>query len=283
MKTGTHIFVSYHPAQERQAGELVKYLRQLEYSEHSISIGYMAGFLPGADEEIEKYQNIQSARIILVLPSVDYLIDCKEEFAEIAKSDCFKKKCVVPIPLPNVFCDWESTCLGRLKPLPYSPLKLLASDDSSFWHEVTKGLKLLLNGDHAVRFREIDTQRVRANSHTTGQSESMVLGTHESYTLRLRPHEVRFEVEGDSMLPFYQSGSILIGQSVAVDEIRIGVSQPYIINLKNQDPVLKYIKSIDKGTIKLASSNPYHPDFEVLKEDVISIFLPVPPDIRRNF
>lgn len=280
MKSPFHIYISHHPFQAYKARELAKHLKQLQF-EHTIEVAFLDGFLAGSNIENQVYENIQSAGLILVLVSVDYLFERKDELSEIEKSPCRRNNRVVPVPIES--CSWKDTFLRELKPLPYdSDFEPSPFDNRSFWYEVFKGVKKILNGEKITRIREITIQRVRADSKVSEHSSNPNLETYEPFILRLRQGEIEFEVEGDSMYPIHQNGAILIGRPVNRHEIKIGTQQAYIINSKVQDPVLKFIKSIDNEKIILASHSPHHPDFEILVEDVISIFVPVPPDIRRT-
>lgn len=255
-------------------------MRQLEY-EHSVEIHFLESFLPGADFENEIYHNIQIADLILVMASVDYLNERRDELLQIEQSNCFKKNRVVPVPVER--CFWEGTFLGRLKPLPYdSDSKTPPFDYGNRWHEVFQGVQRMLKGENFFKQKERVVQRVRANSKTFGHSEDFDLNLSPSLFLNLRPGEIEFYVEGESMLPTYSEGATLIGRPVNLFEVSIGIIQPYIIKFKSRDPVLKFVRDIDNEKVTLASSHPDHPDFDMLLDDVNGIFLPVIPDLRRS-
>ncbi|PSN18999.1 hypothetical protein C7271_09595 [filamentous cyanobacterium CCP5] len=139
------VFISYAPEDEIYRNELVKHLKLLQTS-GVISIWHDRKILPGSvrDTEIDTYLN--SADLILLLVSVDFINSdyCwQTEVKRAVERHTAGEAIVVPVIVRTV--DWQAAPFGQLKPLPEGgkPVRTWPSTDVAM-DNVVRGIRQLI-------------------------------------------------------------------------------------------------------------------------------------------
>lgn len=117
-KSGCSAFISYSHKDERLKKRLDTHLSQLQH-EGLVNTWHDRKILPGSDWKGEIDSHLDSARIILILVSPDFLASryCYDvEMKRALKRHDDKEAVVVPIVLRS--CDWSTTPLANLQALP---------------------------------------------------------------------------------------------------------------------------------------------------------------------
>jgi len=136
------IFVSYAHADEGLRNELAKQLRVLE-RQGIIQSWHDQKMLPGSNRRQEIDQQLNSAQIILLLLSPDFMNSdscCNVELKRAIERHNANEACVIPIVLRPV--DWQELPIGKLRALPTdaNPVTKWSDRDEAFFN-VTQGIK----------------------------------------------------------------------------------------------------------------------------------------------
>jgi len=143
---GCSTFVSYSQKDERYRQRLDIALSQLQRSK-LISVWYDRKILPGQEWDREIDKNLESADIILLLISPDFIASDyaygREMERAVQRHQSGSAK-VVPIILRP--CDWQSSPFGMLQALPSKgrPVSNWANRDQA-WLDVVQGLRRLIS------------------------------------------------------------------------------------------------------------------------------------------
>jgi hypothetical protein len=104
---------------------------------------------PGHPVAPERASRVLSAKLFLVLVSADLL--ASEEFQDEATIAFHrrdqKEAAIVPIVLRA--CDWRSTALGELTPLPHDGEPIASAENDAAWLAVIEGLRGVLRSMYA--------------------------------------------------------------------------------------------------------------------------------------
>ncbi|MBE9069217.1 toll/interleukin-1 receptor domain-containing protein [Leptolyngbya cf. ectocarpi LEGE 11479] len=134
MTQAIDVFVSYSSKDEELKDELLNHLALLKRKK-IISAWHSREILPGADWLGVVDEHIESAQIILLLISADFLASdyCYEvEMKRAMKLHDLKKAIVIPVILKPT--DWQDSPFGKLEPLPRfaEPVILWRHRDEAF-------------------------------------------------------------------------------------------------------------------------------------------------------
>lgn len=241
--------------------------------QRNVFIESRSSILGGSKVEETIQSHIYNAHIILVLCSVEYLVERKAELDHIEKSESFRLRKVIPIPLKP--CLWRNTFLGDLMPLPRdsSHPQSLFEDNSERYNEIVSGVDELIAHSTISSHRKEAVLRARASSLSIEPSQVLYDEAEAISVEGLKSDERPFCVDGDSMNDLYEDGDIVIGKLINLKEFVTKSNQVFVIRTRSQDPLIKYIHKIDEDEIFLASANPLHPTFALSKEEVTSIWL----------
>jgi len=271
LKLKTLIYIAHHQEQDKEAAELTLCLKQLE-DQRNVSIESRSSILGGSEVEETIQSHIDNAHIVLVLCSVKYLVEQKAELDHIKKSDSFRLKKVIPIPLKP--CYLRNTFLGNLMPLPRdSCYPRSAFDNSGFYNEIVSGVDEILERSTISPYRREAVQCARASSLSLEPSQESCDENEALSTEGLKSDERYFRVEGDSMNDLYEDRDIVKGKLINLREFVFKPHQVFVIRTRTQGYLTKYIHKIGEDEIFLASANSLHPTFALSKEEVISIWL----------
>jgi formylglycine-generating enzyme required for sulfatase activity len=136
------IFFSYARKDELLRDELAKHLKPLQ-QEGIITAWHDREIPPGAEWQNEIDRHLESAQIILLLISADFLASdyCYSfELKRALERHESKEACVIPVILRS--CDWRNTRFGKLQALPADgkAIKSWPDLDEAFT-DVVKGLR----------------------------------------------------------------------------------------------------------------------------------------------
>jgi formylglycine-generating enzyme required for sulfatase activity len=150
-QSAIEIFFSYARADEILRNELAKHLKPLE-QEKIIKAWHDRQIPPGAEWQNEIDRHLESAQIILLLISADFLASdyCYSfELKRALERHENQSACVIPVILRS--CDWQNTSFGKLQALPTDgkPIKSWTDRDEAFT-AVVKGLRQTINRLAAV-------------------------------------------------------------------------------------------------------------------------------------
>jgi len=134
------LVISYSPEDAKYYTAISKQLKLLE-NQGLIELWSEKDVLLGADPEAEKAKAIQSAQMLLLLISIDYLIS--DEYLRISSNlTHLPSERVVPVLTGN--CDWKVVPeLTNLHMLPADNIPLSDKTDSQLYNEVIEELKKL--------------------------------------------------------------------------------------------------------------------------------------------
>lgn len=136
------VFCCYARKDQLLLQELKNHLMPLQ-REELISVWADTDITPGSEWEKEIDQQLDTARIILLLISPDFMASdyCySQEMKQALNKHKKGEACVIPIILRSV--SWQGTPIGKLQALPANtkPIKEWSSKDKAFL-EVTKGIR----------------------------------------------------------------------------------------------------------------------------------------------
>jgi formylglycine-generating enzyme required for sulfatase activity len=136
------IFFSYAREDELLRDELAKHLKPLQ-QEGIITAWHDREIPPGAEWQNEIDRHLESAQIILLLISSDFLASdyCySRELKRALERHESKEACVIPVILRS--CDWQNTGFGKLQVLPTDGKAIKGwSDIDEAFTDVVKGLR----------------------------------------------------------------------------------------------------------------------------------------------
>jgi TIR domain len=136
------IFFSYARKDELLRDELAKHLKPLQ-QEGIITAWHDREIPPGAEWQNEIDRHLESAQIILLLISSDFLASdyCySRELKRALERHESKEACVIPVILRS--CDWQNTGFGKLQVLPTDGKAIKGwSDIDEAFTDVVKGLR----------------------------------------------------------------------------------------------------------------------------------------------
>ncbi len=138
------VVISYSPEDEASMEELKKFLRPLQ-RERDFKIWTAKEILPGQNWKNEILQQLESADIILLLVSANFLNSDfihEEEIPRAFQRMKEHRKPVVPILLN--YSRWKETPLSKLQATPKKPIADYSNRDQA-WDEVAMGILALLN------------------------------------------------------------------------------------------------------------------------------------------
>ena len=144
--TPIELFYSYSHKDERLRNELEKHLSLL-MREGYIATWHDRKIVPGRDWEGEIDEHLNSAQIILLLISADFMASdyCYDiEVKRAIERHNAGEACVIPIILRKV--DWHSSPMGNLQALPTDgkPVASWSSRDAAFY-DVVQGIRKAIN------------------------------------------------------------------------------------------------------------------------------------------
>ena len=144
---GRRAFVSYSHEDEQYRLQLDKWLAPLT-REKLISVWHDRKILPGQDWDQEIDKNLESADIVLLLVSQDFLASeyaYSREMSRAMERHRSRSATVVPIILSP--SDWRNSPLSSLEALPSKgkPVEKW-SDHNEAWLDVVQGLRRLISG-----------------------------------------------------------------------------------------------------------------------------------------
>jgi hypothetical protein len=139
------VFVSYTRGDERLRSDLAKHLSSLR-NQHLISDWYDHEIRPGQEWEPETMRHLESAQVILLLVSKDYLASVyayPTEFARALQRHEARTAVVVPIILRPT--DWQGAPFSKLQALPPkgNPVTNWRIRDQAFV-EIVKGVRSVI-------------------------------------------------------------------------------------------------------------------------------------------
>lgn len=145
------LFIAYAGEDAAYCHQLRQHLAALERMEQ-VQIWYDGQIVAGQDWEAELLNHLQTADIILLLVSPDFIASdfCYETLFPVAiKMHKSQKATVIPVIIRQ--CIWEETLLGKMKPLPKNGVPpanpaVWASPDEGYAH-IAHELSLLVNAE----------------------------------------------------------------------------------------------------------------------------------------
>jgi hypothetical protein len=165
MNAAVELFVSYSHRDESLQRELMTFLKPLE-RDGVVRCWYDARIEAGEDVDKEIARNLDTAEIILLLVSADfvasdycYSVEMKRAVARHAAGEAR----VIPVILRHV--DWRGTPFATLKAVPKDgrPVVGWASTDEAFL-DVTREIRRAINsiGEHRTRLPEVFAEQCSA-------------------------------------------------------------------------------------------------------------------------
>ena len=139
------IFFSYSHKDEGLRDELETHLKLLQ-RQSVISTWHDRKILPGGEWDSEIDRNLETARIILLLISADFIASdyCWGKEVKLAlERHRAKDATVVPIILRS--CDWQSAPFAKLQGLPREMKPVTAwADRDAAWTDVARGIRAIV-------------------------------------------------------------------------------------------------------------------------------------------
>jgi hypothetical protein len=139
------IFISYAPEDEVYRNELVKHLKLLQTS-GIVSVWHDRKILPGSIRGAEIDTHLNSADLILLLISVDFINSDYCWHTEVKRAvERHRAGEAVVIPVIVRTVDWQAAPFGQLKPLPEGgkPVRTWASMDIAM-DNIVRGVRQLI-------------------------------------------------------------------------------------------------------------------------------------------
>jgi TIR domain len=152
-KSSVKAFLAYAPEDEGFCDELSKHLRPLE-RDGLVEQWHNKKIAPGEDVQLVATHYIDSAKLILLLISVDFISSDYFYDVELRRAlERHETKKAVAVPVILRPCDWRQGALGRLLPLPQDgkPVTRWENKDDAFLSVVTGIRELLGNQAHVSR------------------------------------------------------------------------------------------------------------------------------------
>lgn len=138
------IFFSYARKDELLRDELAKHLKPLQ-QEGIITAWHDREIPPGTEWQNEIDRHLESAQIILLLISADFLASdyCYSfELKRALERHASQEACVIPVILRS--CDWKNTSFGKLQVLPTDGKPIQSKnwfDPDEAFYDVVQGLR----------------------------------------------------------------------------------------------------------------------------------------------
>jgi hypothetical protein len=126
----------------------------------------------GTEREPELKKNLESAQIILLLISPDFIASnyCYDKEMTLAIDRYNKGEAIHVIPIILRPCDWKSSPVDKLQALPTNSLAVSLWDDiDSAFLDIEQGIKKIIN---SIQPETMDTSEKRNISITPGKQKN---------------------------------------------------------------------------------------------------------------
>ncbi|MFN6499969.1 MAG: GUN4 domain-containing protein [Nostoc sp. DedQUE01] len=191
------LFFSYSHKDEALRDELAKHLSILE-RQGVISSWHDRKILPGEERDYQINDNLNTADIILLLVSSDFLFSKYCWDVEVKKAIQLhhaREACVIPVILRSV--DWNGAPFGKLQALPKNAEPVVSKN----WHnqdeaftDVARGIRLV--AEKLKKEREERKQKQEAERLRLGEQEEETRKLQQQQQEKLRLQE---QQEGDRL------------------------------------------------------------------------------------
>ncbi len=141
MSQNIDVFCCYSPADEDLLDELESHLSLLK-RQGLIRVWSAREIGAGAESEREIEQHLNTARVILLLISQNFIADDSCENQVKRAMERYKEENTLVIPIILRSCDWGNALFSKLKPLPSNrkPVNSWSNRDDAFLN-VAQGIR----------------------------------------------------------------------------------------------------------------------------------------------
>jgi tetratricopeptide (TPR) repeat protein len=154
------LFISYSHSDELFKEKLEKHLTLLKRNK-IIETWHDRKIIPGQEWDLKIKEELDSADVILLLISIDFLNSDYCYDVEIKKAiQKHENKEAVLIPIILRACSWQETEFGKIQALPKngSPVTTFRDEDEAY-HSISEGIKLAIENLKSIRISAIPEKR----------------------------------------------------------------------------------------------------------------------------
>lgn len=190
-----NVFIAYSREDERYKTKIIKHLSVLKRN-RKIQNWHDGLIQPGTRWEDQITSNLENAKIILLLISVDFLASdyCYEKEMQIALNRHKQKQAIV-IPIIVRPCDWKDSPIGKLQAIPKDGIPLSSnvwSPEDEGYLDATNRLKAVIEKaikNDSIKYKDKELKLDNILEEKETQLNNSILKELNNYILKNRQLE----------------------------------------------------------------------------------------------